>query len=379
MFTRGGAFLKYLDTGEFADLEIESSTGEIFQVHRIILARSSEFFARLLLSDFRESQERVIKLNFSDPQNIFPMILRYMYGDTIDITAENVTALLAMADHYLIASLKKITTSFVQRNITKETALDMLQRAMMFGCGEQIVRVCIDVIAKYFSQLHGVDFSFLPLDVLLAILHHQYLAIEDEHSLYRTICNYIERTQQPLKQEDVEELFLCVRFVWMEYEQLQEVVANSRIPPRLLTEALMHRIRITERPNLAPGIVPPRLQKRPVYGMRFDYSCDFDQNGILYWLATKGKGWDTDWVNPHISGEVKVTASSIEKGNPVDLLGRVPKELWTKDVPSSWFSIDLGRNRRVIATHYSLRHGGRYKSDCLRNWDLQGSEDGEQW
>ena len=51
---------------------------------------------------------------------------------------------------------------------------------------------------------------------------------------------------------------------------------------------------------------PLRLLKRPVYGMRFDYKFDFDQNGIIYWISTKGKGWDSHYINPHVSGEVKV-------------------------------------------------------------------------
>lgn len=37
---------------------------------------------------------------------------------------------------------------------------------------------------------------------------------------------------------------------------------------------------------------------------------------------------------------VKVTPSSIEKGQPIDLIRKLDcTELWTKDVPSSWFCI----------------------------------------
>lgn len=42
-------------------------TGEIFRAHRLILARNSEFFARILMSDFKEKKEARIKLNFADP------------------------------------------------------------------------------------------------------------------------------------------------------------------------------------------------------------------------------------------------------------------------------------------------------------------------
>ena len=66
-----------------------------------------------------------------------------------------------------------------------------------------------------------------------------------------------------------------------------------------------------------------------------------------------------------------VTASSIAKGETKDLLSQTPSELWTDDVPASWFCIDLGDNRTILTTHYTLRHGGNYKGDCLRTWDFQ--------
>lgn len=79
-------------------------------------------------------------------------------------------------------------------------------------------------------------------------------------------------------------------------------------------------------------------------------------------------------------------------GNPPDLVSRDPSELWTKDVPASWFTIDLMK-RTVLPTHYTLRcvflsrydtansapSHGPFKADSLRTWDLQGSTDGQNW
>lgn len=48
-------------------------------------------------------------------------------------------------------------------------------------------------------------------------------------------------------------------------------------------------------------------------------------------------------------------------------------------MPSSWFSVDFGPHRRVSPAHYSLRHGGNYRADALRTWELQASTDGGQW
>ncbi len=32
---------------------------------------------------------------------------------------------------------------------------------------------------------------------------------------------------------------------------------------------------------------------------------------------------------------------------------------------------DFGKNKTVTPTHYTLRHGGNYRADSLRTWDLQ--------
>lgn len=35
--------------------------------------------------------------------------------------------------------------------------------------------------------------------------------------------------------------------------------------------------------------------------------------------------------------------------------------------------------RKVAVTAYTLRHGGNYKADSLRNWEFKGSLDGNTW
>ncbi len=67
------------------------------------------------------------------------------------------------------------------------------------------------------------------------------------------------------------------------------------------------------------------------------------------------------------------------KGALADLLSTRENELWSNDVPASWFCLDFGPSRSVNATSYVLRHGGNYRADSLRNWDLQGSQDERNW
>lgn len=217
------------------------------------------------------------------------------------------------------------------------------------------------------------------------MLRHKYLSVRNEINVYTTVSSYIATNAAKLSQQQVASLMENIRFVWMEYSELERMQQDPHVPPHLLIEALLHRIKLQDQPQKAREILGPdgqpnpRLQKRMRYGMRFEPRGGVKDAGILFFIGTEGRLRPEYWINPCLSKEVTVTASSIEKGNLAQLVSRNPGELWTKDVPSSWFCVDLGANRSVIPSHYELRHGRRFKSDCPRTWDLQGSTDGEDW
>lgn len=99
--------------------------------------------------------------------------------------------------------------------------------------------------------------------------------------------------------------------------------------------------------------------------------------GVIGWISTNA--YREAWRNPHVAGRVKVHSSSLAKGSRSTLVDKMPSEVWTNDIPSSWISIDLGPFRRLTLSYYTLRHGLNFKADALRTWDLQGSNDGISW
>eukprot|EP01125_Pyxidicula_operculata_P007937 TRINITY_DN2680_c0_g1_i1.p1 TRINITY_DN2680_c0_g1~~TRINITY_DN2680_c0_g1_i1.p1 ORF type:complete len:712 (+),score=119.45 TRINITY_DN2680_c0_g1_i1:29-2164(+) len=121
----------------------------------------------------------------------------------------------------------------------------------------------------------------------------------------------------------------------------------------------------------------PRRGRRNSYGRIFEYEYDFDRKGILYFISTDG--YRSSWKNPHKTEKVVVTGSSIEKGKLKYVVNLDARETWSCDVPSSWFTIDLGKNRSVKPNCYTLRHGSNSKQDCLRNWVLKASDDNIKW
>ena len=50
---------------------------------------------------------------------------------------------------------------------------------------------------------------------------------------------------------------------------------------------------------------------------------------------------------------------------------------YTSNVPESWLAVDLGEGRSLVVDHYCLRSDNIGLK--LRNWELQGSLDGQTW
>lgn len=112
--------------------------------------------------------------------------------------------------------------------------------------------------------------------------------------------------------------------------------------------------------------------------LEFNYEADLDENGILYHIGTHGK--THPWVNPAESGLVNVEASSLQHNSKEasSVVGRELVRCVTQPNPNQWFMIDL-LERRVVPKLYTLRHYSTYDTEALRNWQLEGSNDGTNW
>jgi hypothetical protein len=86
--------------------------------------------------------------------------------------------------------------------------------------------------------------------------------------------------------------------------------------------------------------------------------------------------------NPHELGEVVSSSSSGFVGGLarafVQHAHATPVYNCTNDTPQSWMAVDLGEGRSLVVDHYCLR-SDRHTRHKLRNWELQGSLDGQTW
>ena len=114
----------------------------------------------------------------------------------------------------------------------------------------------------------------------------------------------------------------------------------------------------------------------------FTHVSDFDTNGYLHWLGTKGN--TQAHQNPQRRGVVRTDASS-ESGD-FAAHSFVEGKQWdwkanhTQNKPDQWLSVAMLNGDAFEVNHYCLRHGTIGDGSKLRSWDLQGREgDSADW
>ena len=109
----------------------------------------------------------------------------------------------------------------------------------------------------------------------------------------------------------------------------------------------------------------------------FVFDHNFDEKGALYYLGSLGKR--RLWQNPHSLGVVQAFASSMAQGSLVEaFVGRSAQNCRTEDQPFSFMGVDIGQERRICPTFYTLRNRDQV-THILRNWKFEGSADGLKW
>ena len=146
-----------------------------------------------------------------------------------------------------------------------------------------------------------------------------------------------------------------------------------------------------ELPDLDPKIVTDvgnylGVKKRV---KRFEFSSDFDKNGLLYWIGSNSNSTTTtseserlQWVNPVLTGQIAVSTSHPMYSGNMKLEDIVSREggnscYWGGSCPQ-YFTVDL-KQRRLRCNYFTLRHGYQAANSYIQNWSFSCSNDLVHW
>uniref|UniRef100_A0A1Q3FIB3 BTB domain-containing protein n=1 Tax=Culex tarsalis TaxID=7177 RepID=A0A1Q3FIB3_CULTA len=160
-----GRLERLVNNEQFADVAFRvGEPGEVMFGHKAILSEASEVFRAQFTGMFKESRENVLEHEIPildiEPGS-FKELLRYMYCERVNVTADNAVDILYGSQKYLLTKLSQICEKFIQQNVTEDKVLRMFDSNRRYEL-EGVNRICLDIICddpiRFFA-----DESFLTL------------------------------------------------------------------------------------------------------------------------------------------------------------------------------------------------------------------------
>ena len=277
-------------------------------------------------------------------------------------------------------------------DVPKEAAKDamyLLAKSILYK-DDRVKDLCIPIVGSNFNQLNHDDLVEIPdHSTVCKLLDQDVLKVKNEDQVFDAIYNYCQNKDGLTKQMK-EDIWATCRFVHLSSDcAIKMLTLNiNDMPLRCVQLALASSILQNKSKDYKNDMVQ-MLQSFPLEGKRlsrrgktgqFDFQSNFDENGVLYYIGTSGG--QENYQNPHESGKVVVSASSIVKGAAkifVQHKHGSPISNYTSDSPNSWFMVDLGVSRSLQLNHYCLRSALHPNSHKLRNWRIEGSNDANKF
>ena len=167
-----------------------------FPVHKFVLASSSSVFYSMFFGAFAETKQEIDLSDFGNDECILEF-LKFLYTYDGFLDWNNVFQILNLAKCYMIESLQKKCTTFIEESVTMDTALHALQHCLLFD-EKSAVDKCLKLISKNAGQIVKMDaFLDLSLNSLKEILKLDKLMVK-EIDLFLAVDKWCK---QRLKQE----------------------------------------------------------------------------------------------------------------------------------------------------------------------------------
>ena len=173
----------------FCDVQLQVGK-ETFQVHRLVLAASSPYFAALFTGGMKESSKDVVQI-LGVEAGIFQLLLYFIYTGVVNIAVTNVQELIVAADMLQLTEVVNLCCDFLKGQIDPQNCIGLFQFSEQIACHD-LLEFTENYIHVHFLEVHtGEEFLGLTKDQLIKILRSEELSIEDEYQVFLAAMQWI--------------------------------------------------------------------------------------------------------------------------------------------------------------------------------------------
>ena len=227
--------VKFVVPASHNESESRKSRKCMIPAHKFVLAISSPVFYAMFYGEMAETAD-TIQLPDCDYKSLLELF-RFLYSDEVNLSGSNVMQVLYLAKKYLVPSLARKCTEYLQEHLGASNVFSVLPHAQKFE-DKDLEERCWEVIeAQTENALSSEEFVTLKRSVVESVVKRERLNVK-EVDLFKAVDRWAtkEVERQGLTPDGVvkrrilgEETVKAIRFPVMSQKEFASVVVDSDI------------------------------------------------------------------------------------------------------------------------------------------------------
>ena len=211
----------------FCDVILEVGSGDDqarLRAHRIVLSAASPFFYNALNSEMKEKKEGVIRLGETS-KDVMEKVLEYLYTGYLDVNEQNAYDLMAIADYFLLPSLKALSGNFIQQTLSLSSCVMAYFSAIKYRCEELQNEAREFIQSNFVAVAETEDFLNLSSKEVEEWISSDEIVVKGEEKVFEVVMKWIERSER--RKQSLPDLFRHIRFIYIKRDFLFNVILSN--------------------------------------------------------------------------------------------------------------------------------------------------------
>ena len=181
------------------DVTLMVKDGKQFKAHRNVLSKASFLFEKMLDSDWKESRERVIRLDMLT-EGVMEDILEFIYSGFVGLqSVARAEDLITAADYLVLPNLKVIAGQFLGRSLSTSNSISIYHFAERFQCEELLANTRKFIHSNFASVANEEDFLNLPSHEVEQWIASDDIHVSAEDDVFKIILKWIDHDKTERK------------------------------------------------------------------------------------------------------------------------------------------------------------------------------------
>ena len=193
---------QFRDEGQFIDVRLKVDE-DVFPVHRIVLAASSDYFYAMFTNGMKESNQEMIELkDESITSNALKIILDSIYTEDLHVTEKNVFEVLAAAFHLQVTNVVQRCSEFLKKEFV-QLRLDLQNYCLLCTVADRhgmkdLREAAESKMALTFKDIcESEEFlSVIEPDQLVGLLSRDDLSAPSETFIFKSVMQWIKHKKE---------------------------------------------------------------------------------------------------------------------------------------------------------------------------------------